>query len=39
MKRRARQYFVEHCENYYQEFNKCTKIEKGDINALVYMGK
>ena len=39
MKRKARQYFVERCENYCQGFNKCMKKEKGEINALVYVGK
>ena len=28
-----------HCENYYQGFNRCMKKEKGEINALAYMGK
>ena len=39
MKRIARQYFVERCENYCQGFNRRMKKEKGGTNALVYMGK
>ena len=29
----------ERYENFYQGFNKCMKKEKGEINALAYMGK
>ena len=39
MKRKVRQYFVEHYMNYCQGLNKCMKKEKGEMNTLVYMGK